>query len=418
MPVRDFEAMCSAMVLTQTTEKLALELEINGSDLIKNVNTGGSGLRLGGLTAADVRAFNSVLTSDHPEEEVLGTRPGKVASRDATLQTGAPIRWHFDDEDHYVHDSHTLTYDFPVPFVRTFSDDGRSEWVNILVPGLGRCQAQRSNLVFKDPVEVEDNPAGLISLTLHFMADEMASLNESILPLLFETIGPSLKSLTLNGPQGTIRQALDDNAIIRCCPNLLKLTLKRAFIHVQLDFTEYRANDTPIPELTFAWLDVAAFAKDLSDPSNPLARFAQRLRVSLNAFVVPPIEEEDDGEWDFPLHVNALVRMLEVNQRLEYFEVKSPRFNCLEDIMKFHRKPIYRQHKSLPIKCKTAFLSVVTSQRTVELKKRKAAEAHYVPVIPALDEHVTANIFSFAAFPVLRRAHYDSKKAIHFHHHH
>lgn len=62
--------------------------------------------------------------------------------KDATLMCGARIRWNFDEGVQ----SNFLTLDTPIEFVRIFSDDDTSDWVNILIAGFGRCQVRRRDL--------------------------------------------------------------------------------------------------------------------------------------------------------------------------------------------------------------------------------------------------------------------------------
>lgn len=156
------------MVHTRTTQKLALELEINPGDrtnrnhwwkwlayaLFSMRARACSSLRtliipfLGELTGVDVRAFTSVLTSEHPEETLYDTPRGVKEEQDATLAPGAPIRWDFDDQVQPVLDSRPLTLYTPIYFVKTFSDDGTIEWVHAMIAGFGHCQVQRCNLDF------------------------------------------------------------------------------------------------------------------------------------------------------------------------------------------------------------------------------------------------------------------------------
>lgn len=80
--------------------------------------------------------------------------------------------------------------------MKTFSDDGTSEWVNAIVPDFGRCQVRREDLVFTD--EESGGGActpGLISLTIEFNEDEIAVSDG--LPRLIEAVGPLLQSLTI-----------------------------------------------------------------------------------------------------------------------------------------------------------------------------------------------------------------------------
>ncbi|KAE8915161.1 hypothetical protein PF003_g428 [Phytophthora fragariae] len=379
MRASDFEAMCSAMLHTQTTENLLVATkqwdEANNEHkwkwlayalFSKRARSSIQNLVICAKqpTAAEARAFTSILTSEHPEEALFGTPRGVAEERDATLRSGAPLRWEFDSEGQPVLDSRLLTLEAPIPLVRTFSDDGESEWINVLVPGFGRCQVQRSNLDFASDVDVDNSTSCIISLVISAPDPDADNLlhAEWLLPCI-ELIGFALTSLTLDGTR------IDENAIIRCCPNLQELSLTTDFLHVQLDFSDYRASRTPTPHLSFAWLDIVKFVNDLVDRENPLSRCVRRLRVDLATWGM----RVNGGVTN---EVTALLKMLSVNERLGYLEVVSPLLEFTKDFSNFHRKPIFQQREPLSMKCMLAFLSVLPSRATStkQAKKRNVAE--------------------------------------------
>ncbi|KAE8973038.1 hypothetical protein PR001_g26429 [Phytophthora rubi] len=207
---------------------------------------------------------------------------------------------------------------------------------------------------------------------------------------------------------------MDENAIIQSCPNLLELTLLRELIEVQLDFREYRAAKTPIPKLTFSWFNLPKLAAYLSDPENPLTKCVRRLRVSLLRCFVPVADLESGNASNFPYYVNAVVKMLEKNERLEYLSVDSPYIRFVSDIKRFHLKPIHRQRKPLQRKCMLAFLSVLESRAPTEQTKKKKKNENSETVLGQIDQHVVVNIFSFAAPPVLREVYFESPQRVVF----
>ncbi|KAG3055333.1 hypothetical protein PC121_g15837 [Phytophthora cactorum] len=82
------------------------------------------------LSDVDMEIFLSVLNSDHPEEVLCGTSAGVVAERNATLKRGSSIRWHFSRGEAVVNDRFKLIKaTSAIRCVRTFSDDGESDWV-------------------------------------------------------------------------------------------------------------------------------------------------------------------------------------------------------------------------------------------------------------------------------------------------
>ncbi|OWZ19723.1 hypothetical protein PHMEG_0005976 [Phytophthora megakarya] len=145
---KEFEAMCSALVVNRTTKKLSMRLEMDAEDQT-NSNQWWKWLAYGlfskrarvcssletlslmsicSLSEEDMSAFAAVLSSDHPEEELCGCPRGKMVEREATLKRDAPIRWQFNDRGQYRSGSELLRFATPVNFVRTFSDDGKSNW--------------------------------------------------------------------------------------------------------------------------------------------------------------------------------------------------------------------------------------------------------------------------------------------------
>lgn len=225
------------------------------------------------MTVEDVEAFAPVLNSEHPEEEVCVCPRGQVEESYATLESEAPIRWQFDEEDEYP----ALSFESPIRYVRTCSDYGESEWVDALVPGLGRCQVQRDDLVFDD-TEDDVRSTALTSLTLQFADFDDPDFDS--LPIFLAAVGSSLKFLTL----GVACMELDD--ILRCCPNLHELVIRDQLVEeARFNFAEYRLVNGSLPSLNFNCNDVAELSRALSDTKNPLSKCARRIRIRLNQLV-------------------------------------------------------------------------------------------------------------------------------------
>lgn len=92
------EALCAAMVLTQTTHALALELDFQPDDeagsrfwwrwlayaLFSRRARSFSSIKhlkldfVGRLSVEDAELFTAIVLSDHPEEELFGSRRGRV----------------------------------------------------------------------------------------------------------------------------------------------------------------------------------------------------------------------------------------------------------------------------------------------------------------------------------------------------
>jgi hypothetical protein len=99
------------------------------------------------MSTADSDAFSAVLASDRPEEALFDCPRGQVDPRDATVKATAPIFWELNQRGQPRRGSRVLTSPLGVTSVRSFSEDGVSEWANVLLPGYGRCYV-RDDLVF------------------------------------------------------------------------------------------------------------------------------------------------------------------------------------------------------------------------------------------------------------------------------
>lgn len=237
--------------------------------------------------------------------------------------------------------------------MRTSSDDGQSEWVNVLVPGCGECQVKRSDLTFDC-----DSSAGALGGEITALSVRFNTLTKEAdgLPCFMAAVGSSLTSLSLYGP----RDLLGDDLFCGYCPNLLDLTIHGSIIDAQLDFRQFRKVNSELPSIICNWHDVAPLSTTLSDADSPLTRCLYRLRVCLaNRFRTGTIPHGyDPGNYESDL--DALLEMLEVNNSLEYLEVIIPAKQqaYISKFEEFHEKPIERA-RALPLEMKLTFLSVV-----------------------------------------------------------
>ncbi|EGZ08206.1 hypothetical protein PHYSODRAFT_306229 [Phytophthora sojae] len=263
--LRDVGALCSTVVQTQMTRQLSLDLSTERGDhgnnskwwvwlayaLFSNRARALSSVEsvdliISSMTVSDMSAFTFILASDHPEEDLFDSTPGPAKARDATLKGGSRIRCVLGD----LSDStnvRTITVDDPVPFIRTFSDDGKSTRVDAIVPGYGRCLVRRRDLVCDDEISSRDNTVdsggGVTSLRLRF--DKNPLLVTDGLTLFFGAIGSSLKRLMLDAPRD------DLSSIIKCCASLEELSLSGGVVDARLNFCCFYANGEPLPELGF-----------------------------------------------------------------------------------------------------------------------------------------------------------------------
>ncbi|OWZ07966.1 hypothetical protein PHMEG_00019564 [Phytophthora megakarya] len=339
------------------------------------------------MATADIEAFSSVLVSKHPEEELFNCTRGLVDEQDATLTANAAVRWEFDERNEPVLNSEVLSFPCSTPHVRTFSDNGESEWVNVIIPGYGRCQVQRENLVFHESRN-QDLFCPLQSLEIGFGGPTVPI--SSGLPLFLSCVGQSLRVLTI----GAVQADVEVNMILERCPNLHTLCLRKKWASAKFNFAEYQAHGLPLPQVSFESTDISTLANELGDANSGLTKCLERLEVRLNF-------EEDIQTTNRRLknELAALLLMLGTNQRLEYFRLHMAfRFSeYIADFRKYHQIATNQSIK-LPIACKNAFLSVLSYNAGI---KRRTGWLRRTMMDFNVD--VITIIFQFAATPVLRK---------------
>eukprot|EP00644_Phytophthora_capsici_P003895 jgi/Phyca11/564570/estExt2_Genewise1.C_PHYCAscaffold_150300 len=426
MTPRSFEAVCSALVVNQTTRNLSMLLEISPEEPIRSGHwwkwlayslfskrarassavESLAFLRIGSMSISDIHAFSTILESDHPEEDLFGCPRGAVDERDATIKASSPIFFTLNNRGQPPRGSRSFSFEFPVSSARIFSDDGQSEWVSALVPGYGRCYVKRTDLDFHEPSPVLAVCPGVTDLTIEFDRDDPSDSDG--LQNFLAAIGPSLKRLTINPSDVDVEDSI---LITRHCPNLEELSIcGGGTVDVRLNFSEFHANNLDIPELPLDWDDVTALANALTVPDSPLAKCVRRLRVRLidhwAAWGI--IVADDNNRPAFQAGLRALLNMLRVNKTLSYLDVIVPFGHdiYLEDFRRHHLEPIDGS-LPLPIETKLAFLSVLSAcampaPDAKRPKRRMTRSAHGTRPLSDLNQNVLATIFAFASPCVLR----------------
>ncbi|KAG2908332.1 hypothetical protein PC117_g19987 [Phytophthora cactorum] len=123
----------------------------------------------------------------------------------------------------------------PEESIWTFRDDGTSDWVNVMIPGFGRCRVRRSDLEFDET------------------------------------------SLTSMKPVDGLRDDLDERVILDCCPNLESLYLCGGLVDVELSLGEFRIMRQASLQQRIDWQIIASLAAALSDRDNALATCVRRM---------------------------------------------------------------------------------------------------------------------------------------------
>ncbi|KAL3664419.1 hypothetical protein V7S43_010742 [Phytophthora oleae] len=401
------EALFSALVLNQTTHKLLVGMGLtvheqqNANNWWKWLAYGCFSKRarthsalqtleighIGSLSVSDVETFLAIVDSEYPEELLYECPRGSVEGKEATLKDGAMVQYDIAGNPQ----PRSLTFTSCRYLLHTFGDDGKSEWVNVIVPGFGWCRVRRSEMVFQPVREASSKRPSLTSLTLKL--HETAS--STGLPRLLAAIGSSVQSLSIENPGETV----DPSVIIRCCPNLRELNLKRGLVDVQFKFDSNRVPSQAISTLRINWENVAALATTLSNTNNPFVKCVSELRVRLTT------SAEADGEYEAQYvrqSLETLVAMLNANKFLSYLEVSvSPEHQeYLRSFRRHHHEVI--GHK-LSLDSKVALLSVVPQQSSLHPKKKLRTASGPRSLLSDVDQETFAQIFEFAAEPVTRR---------------
>ncbi|KAL3664414.1 hypothetical protein V7S43_010737 [Phytophthora oleae] len=421
----EFESMFSAIVLTQTTKKLSLKMcpkaknQTDRREWWKWLAYGCFSERarthsvlesliltdIDDMGVVDMGDFSVVLSSEHPEEVLYGSAHGVRVEQDMMLKKKAPVQWLLTNEGQPRVGYPPVRFSGAVPYVRTFSDDGKSELVNVLIPGFGRCLVNREDLVAVQDPQPNGCSWGLKSLTLRFA--EHSPLNcRGGLPRLLSAGGSSLLFLTIDGPG----EELDVNVILESCPNLLELSLRKGWIRVLLNFSDFHARKESVPKLRFKWQDVTGLTADLSNMHNPFTKCVRRLSIRFEGFGSSKWVRHDPT---INTYLDALLQMLAVNQTLEYLEVIVPsECHNYRDFFRIHHLRAINRGRKLSMGTKVAFLSVVAAKvQSLSRKKGKTVKREMRSRLTQcyLDRSVISNIFGFAMSPLFRQVYFQEK---------
>ncbi|KAK1930110.1 hypothetical protein P3T76_014344 [Phytophthora citrophthora] len=215
------------------------------------------------MRSSDMEMFAAVVAAENPEEVLFDSPPGVVEPREATLQSGSRIQWQFPAQDGDP-PPRSFTFEEPVPFVWTFSDDGESEWMDAIVPGYGRCLVQRRDLVFNNSPPVDESRKGIRSLGLYKSFYFVNPADRTGLSCFLSAVAPTLRNLTL-------QKSMDVSMVLRCCPFLEELVFCDKLQDLRLNFSEFHETSQPLPVLSLNWDNLPVTLAVFSDPDSILA---------------------------------------------------------------------------------------------------------------------------------------------------
>ncbi|KAG1702309.1 hypothetical protein DVH05_010098 [Phytophthora capsici] len=399
----DMEAICSAAIHSQTVRTLELFYKANSEDSVhwwqwiayaffsKRARTLSSleGLSLKNIermTTAEMEAFCGILTSENPEEELLGCTCAHTGLQEATLAVNSPIRRDFHQFGKRGLHSGVVKFPGPIPFLWIMSTCEQTEWVDALVPCYGRCQVLRRNLIFNHPVNGTRSGNALTALEIHFGYSITRDLRG--LPHFFDAIGSTLKKLTIDAGD----EDVDMEMVLEKCPKLEKLCFTKHLNTAIFNFSDYLAAGSPVPVFPFRLDDTSAFTEELMNPDSDLTKCLQRLTIYSS--YDPYIHRGDVYQRE----LGGLLKMLKNNGRLEYLRIKLVRpGSYAQGFRKFHLQPI---EVKIATSSKIAFLSVLS---VPQRKKRQCQTGDKRRNWETFDANVVTNILQFAAAPLLRK---------------
>ncbi|KAL4092687.1 hypothetical protein PRIC1_011678 [Phytophthora ramorum] len=132
----EYEAMFSAIVLTQTTRNLTIHLRLNSNDPINHKHwwkwlaygcfserarkcsalTSLELTDIDEMNILDMAEFSAVLSSQHPEEVLYSTARGHVPDKDALLKKGALVQWLLSKQGEPQYNSLFVKFSAAVPY--------------------------------------------------------------------------------------------------------------------------------------------------------------------------------------------------------------------------------------------------------------------------------------------------------------
>ncbi|RLN49619.1 hypothetical protein BBJ28_00002634 [Nothophytophthora sp. Chile5] len=357
------------------------------------------------LTVEDAEAVADILSADNPEEQLVGYPP-RTFPRDPQGST----QFHVQEHALVKTDSiHGRVVEFPmwadVCGVSLLNDDGESEWVEVLVPGLGACSTLRENVSPCEPNEM-DVATTQISLTL-----EVSGWSDfEGMQRFLEVIQPALQHLALISVGSEVAQ--DISWILEASPTLSRLTISGRTVETAAFIRAYERTAPQLESLCCIFDDVRLLVRALSNKDSVLTRQLRYLRLRVTDSMVT-----QDENW-----VSALEDMLRLNRSLEYLTVYTsidafdgtrrshvmdlPHATAsgLASVRAHHLEKLPVVGTKFPMECKVAFLSVFTRAEAGDPLKRQKRPTLTLPrTLAELNRHVTTIIFGFAATCAVRK---------------
>lgn len=287
------------------------------------------------------------------------------------------------------------------------SDEAEDEevGVDVLVPGYGECVVVRDALRPVEEGGMHVAEGGITGLGLDFM--KLSGDGEPLYRLL-ELVGSPLTRLRLSLEVDADVFELDVARVLRSCPSLKTLTINGPEVNAAAFLNACREERTHLEEIACRFDDLATVCEELSDETTVLACNLKRMMYYFFD------SQRSTNEWQ----ARSFLPMLRANRVLEYVEVMAPRDLChryAPGMQRSHNAPLPVAREPFPLPSRLAFLSIFVASRRHcerEAKRAKHASPTVSPVLAnfPVDRHVMAIIFNFAAERIHRRVYCNTWK--------
>lgn len=433
----EFARLFSAIAAARSTERLTLSLDMDELDPVerasmweqlafalfsKHSRSTVRNLTLFGayIGNEDADTISLLLDAEDPSAMLFGALGGQDDDADAEaseriettssqhqawmLSKGTTISFQQMSPDEEIFSLPTWPLDKNIRSVTVLDDDGERDDVTVLVPGYGVCKTRRDRLVASSASQDESRApttAAVTALTLVFESGDREAREG--LPRLLERIGGQLTYLWLQIIDFGDQLRVDD--LLRWCPNLTTLVIHGIVVDTGSFLRVYRECNLQICELQCEFDDVSLLANKLAESSSLLARSLRRLSYSFQPRGHPVIDA----------HFIAIAEMLQRNRTLEYLDLMVPLDKADQvsvALKESHDESLPVMRERFPLSCRLAFISVFCGSasdnqdgvKPKRVKNKPSASHRAVIRLPeALDRHVIAKIFDFAATCVQRK---------------
>ncbi|POM74450.1 Hypothetical protein PHPALM_8589 [Phytophthora palmivora] len=328
-----FERACSAAVINQTTSHVSVAMEMRDENAAlytwrwqwvcygffseracRLSRLQRLTLQRICLSRGDVEAMRAVMLAECPEEILLGLSHQEQQHKrhDFSIKEKTSLRLQPMNTSEDLGSNSSFTVSKEIRGVKVLGNSAENGWIDVLVPGLGKCQTRRSSLVSNDtPV----NTTGVSSLVLIFEEDP----DDDVLCQFLGLIGSSLQSLTIQ--VSSFRTVMLERITVNC-PRLREIAVCTPAVEVRFQVRDDRLQNpiTVHPVVPSSFEDVTELVTFFCAKTFPLVRAVRRLRVHIR-------RNYDNGTMatSFEKFYGILLFLLQNNRTLEYLDVMSAR---------------------------------------------------------------------------------------------